>query len=79
MKYFSNILTELEENNDFSSFKNYKTLSPKMRDAVKMIYTDLENDSNIVANLESKILEVSNEMNLDKNELYNYFDNEEII
>jgi len=50
-----------------------------MKDAVKMIYTDLENDSNIVANLESKILEVSNEMNLDKKELYNYFDNEEII
>jgi hypothetical protein len=79
MKYFSNILAELEENNEFSSFVNYKDLSPKMKDAVKMVYENLENDSNIVTNLENKIKEVSNEMNLNSKELYHYFNNEEIV
>ena len=79
MKYFSNILAELEENSEFSSFRKYKTLSPKMKDAVKMVYEDLENDSNIVTNIENKIKEVSNEMNLNSKELYDYFNNEEIV
>jgi len=79
MKYFSDILTELEENNQFSSFLHYKSLSPKMKDAVEMVYLGLENDSDIVVNLENRIIEISKEIGINEQDLLDYFENEEII
>lgn len=75
---FSELSSTLKESDEYNSFKLYKKLSPKMKDAVQYVYDNIDNSEDILVNFEKNIKDAAKKYNLPVSDLKNYFEDEDI-
>lgn len=75
---FSELSSTLKESDEYNSFKLYKELSPKMKDAVQYVYDNIDNSEDILVNFEKNIEDAAKKYNLSVSDLKNYFEDEDI-
>lgn len=75
---FSELSSTLKESDEYNSFKLYKKLSPKMKDAVQYVYDNIDNSEDILVNFEKNIEDAAKKYNLSVSDLKNYFEDEDI-
>ena len=74
---FSGIYTNISEKNEHKRSKQYKKLSPKMKDAVDQIFKIMDSKPSDFQNtFEKTIREVSKTFKVSEKELMNYFERE---
>ena len=77
MKKFNSLYTSLPEKDEHKKSKEYKKLSPKMRDAVDDIFTKMDTKpSDFLNTFEKTIKEVSKKFRVPEKELMKYFERE---
>ena len=77
MKKFNSLYTSLPEKDEHKKSKEYKKLSPKMRDAVDDIFTKMDTKpSDFLNTFEKTIREVSRKYKVPEKQLMNYFEKE---
>ena len=77
MKQFNSFYTSLPEKDEHKKSKEYKKLSPKMRDAVDDIFTKMDTKpSDFLNTFEKTIREVSRKYRVSEKELMGYFEKE---
>ena len=74
---FDTVFTSVAEKDDHKKSKEYKKLSPKMRDAVDEIFKKMDaKPSDFLNTFEKTIREVSKKFKVPEKELMNYFERE---
>ena len=74
---FSGIYTNISEKNEHKRSKQYKKLSPKMKDAVDQIFKIMDSKpSDFLNTFEKTIQDVSKKFKVPEKELMNYFEKE---
>ena len=77
MKQFNSFYTSLPEKDEHKKSKEYKKLSPKMKDAVDDIFTKMDTKpSDFLNTFEKTIKEVSKKFRVPEKELMKYFERE---
>ena len=77
MKQFNSLYTSLPEKDEHKKSKQYKKLSPKMKDAVDDIFTKMDTKpSDFLNTFEKTIKEVSKKFRVTEKELMRYFEKE---
>ena len=77
MKKFNSLYTSLPEKDEHKKSKEYKKLSPKMRDAVDDIFTKMDTKpSDILNTIEKTIKQISKKYRVSEKELMWYFEKE---
>jgi len=77
MKQFSNLLKSLPEKDEHKKSREYKKLSPKMKDAVDDIFAKMDaKPSDFLNTFEKTIKEVSKKFRVTEKELMRYFEKE---
>ena len=77
MKQFSKLYTSLPEKDEHKKSKEYKKLSPKMKDAVDDIFTKMDSKpSDFLNTFEKTINQVSKKYKVPEKELMGYFEKE---
>ena len=76
-KKFSGVYTSIIEKDEHKKSKEYKKLSPKMKDAVDEIFIKMDSKpSDFLNSFEKNIKEVSKKFKVSEKELMNYFEKE---
>ena len=74
---FDTVFTSVTEKDDHKKSKEYKKLSPKMRDAVDEIFKKMDSKpSDFLNTFEKTIREVSKKFKVSDKNLMNYFEKE---
>ena len=74
---FDTVFTSVAEKDDHKKSKEYKKLSPKMRDAVDEIFKKMDSKpSDFLNTFEKTIREVSKKFKVSDKNLMNYFEKE---
>ena len=74
---FDNLYESLVEKDEHKKSKEYKRLSPKMKDAVDQIFKKMDSKpSDFLNSFEKSIKEVSKKFKVSERELMNYFEKE---
>ena len=74
---FDNLYESLVEKDEHKKSKEYKRLSPKMKDAVDQIFKKMDSKpSDFLNSFEKSIKEVSKKFKVSEKELMNYFEKE---
>ena len=74
---FDTVFTSVAEKDEHKKSKEYKKLSPKMRDAVDEIFKKMDSKpSDFLNTFEKTIREVSKKFKVSEKELMNYFEKE---
>ena len=77
MKKFNSLYTSLPEKDEHKKSKEYKKLSPKMRDAVDDIFTKMDTKpSDFLNTFEKTIKQVSKKYKVPERQLMGYFEKE---
>ena len=77
MKQFNSLYTSLPEKDEHKKSKQYKKLSPKMKDAVDDIFNKMDTKpSDFLNTFEKTIKEVSKKFRVPEKELMKYFERE---
>ena len=77
MKKFNSLYTSLPEKDEHKKSKEYKKLSPKMRDAVDDIFTKMDTKpSDFLNTFEKTITDVSKKFGVTSKQLMSYFEKE---
>ena len=77
MKKFNSLYTSLPEKDEHKKSKEYKKLSPKMRDAVDDIFTKMDTKPSDFPNtFEKTIKQISKKYRVSEKELMGYFEKE---
>jgi hypothetical protein len=77
MKQFNEIYTSLPEKDEHKKSKQYKKLSPKMKDAVDDIFNKMDTKpSDFLNTFEKTINQVSKKYKVPEKELMGYFEKE---
>ena len=77
MKKFNSLYTSLPEKDEHKKTKEYKKLSPKMRDAVDDIFTKMDTKpSDFLNTFEKTIKQISKKYRVSEKELMGYFEKE---
>jgi|TARA_A100001011_G_scaffold110476_1_gene117074 hypothetical protein len=77
MKKFNSLYTSLPEKDEHKKSKEYKKLSPKMRDAVDDIFTKMDTKpSDFLNTFEKTIKQISKKYRVSEKELMGYFEKE---
>ena len=77
MKQFNSFYTSLPEKDEHKKSKEYKKLSPKMRDAVDDIFTKMDTKpSDFLNTFEKTIKQISKKYRVSEKELMGYFEKE---
>ena len=74
---FSGVYTSVIEKDEHKKSKEYKKLSPKMRDAIDIIFQKMDSKpSDFLNSFEKTIKDASREFKVKENELLSYFEKE---
>ena len=77
MKQFNSLYTSLPEKDEHKKSKEYKKLSPKMKDAVDDIFNKMDTKpSDFLNTFEKTINQVSKKYKVSEKELIGYFEKE---
>ena len=77
MKTFEGVYTLILEKDEHKKSKQYKKLSPKMKDAVDLIFKKMESKpSDFLNTFEKTIKETSKKFKVPEKELMSYFEKE---
>ena len=77
MKQFNSLYTSLPEKDEHKKSKEYKKLSPKMKEAVDDIFTKMDSKpSDFLNTFEKTIKEISKKFKVPEKELMGYFEKE---
>ena len=77
MKQFNSLYTSLPEKDEHKKSKQYKKLSPKMKEAVDDIFTKMDSKpSDFLNTFEKTINQVSKKYKVSERELMGYFEKE---
>ena len=77
MKQFNSFYTSLPEKDEHKKSKEYKKLSPKMKDAVDDIFTKMDTKpSDFLNTFEKTIKQISKKYGVREKELMGYFEKE---
>ena len=77
MKQFNSLYTSLPEKDEHKKSKEYKKLSPKMKDAVDDIFTKMDTKhSDFLNTFEKTIKQVSKKYKVPERQLMGYFEKE---
>ena len=77
MKTFEGVYTLILEKDEHKKSKQYKKLSPKMKDAVDLIFKKMESKpSDFLNTFEKTIKEISKKFKVPEKELMSYFEKE---
>ena len=77
MKTFEGVYTLILEKDEHKKSKQYKKLSPKMKDAVDQIFKKMDSKpSDFLNSFEKTILQVSKKFKVPEKKLMNYFEKE---
>ena len=77
MKQFNSLYTSLPEKDEHKKSKQYKKLSPKMKDAVDDIFGKMDSKpSDFLNTFEKTITDVSKRFKVREKDLMNYFEKE---
>ena len=77
MKQFNSLYTSLPEKDEHKKSKQYKKLSPKMKDAVDDIFSKMDSKpSDFLNTFEKTITQVSKKYKVSEKELMGYFEKE---
>ena len=77
MKKFNSLYTSLPEKDEHKKSKEYKKLSPKMRDAVDDIFTKMDTKpSDFLNTFEKTIKQISKKYKVPEKQLMGYFEKE---
>ena len=77
MKQFNSFYTSLPEKDEHKKSKEYKKLSPKMKDAVDDIFTKMDTKpSDFLNTFEKTIKQVSKKYKVSERQLMGYFEKE---
>jgi hypothetical protein len=77
MKQFNSLYTSLPEKDEHKKSKQYKKLSPKMKDAVDDIFNKMDSKpSDFLNTFEKTINQVSKKYKVPEKELMGYFEKE---
>ena len=77
MKQFNELYTSLPEKDEHKKSKQYKKLSPKMKDAVDEIFNKMDSKpSDFLNTFEKTINQVSKKYKVPEKELMGYFEKE---
>ena len=77
MKQFNSLYTSLPEKDEHKKSKEYKKLSPKMRDAVDDIFNKMDTKpSDFLNTFEKTINQISKKYKVPEKELMGYFEKE---
>ena len=77
MKQFNSLYTSLPEKDEHKKSKQYKKLSPKMKDAVDDIFNKMDTKpSDFLNTFEKTINQVSKKYKVSEKELMRYFEKE---
>jgi hypothetical protein len=77
MKQFNSFYTSLPEKDEHKKSKEYKRLSPKMKDAVDDIFTKMDSKpSDFLNTFEKTIKQISKKYRVSEKELMGYFEKE---
>ena len=77
MKQFNSFYTSLPEKDEHKKSKEYKKLSPKMKDAVDDIFTKMDTKpSDFLNTFEKTITQVSKKYKVPERQLMGYFEKE---
>ena len=77
MKQFNSFYTSLPEKDEHKNSKEYKKLSPKMKDAVDDIFTKMDTKpSDFLNTFEKTIKQVSKKYKVPERQLMGYFEKE---
>ena len=77
MKQFNSLYTSLPEKDEHKKSKQYKKLSPKMKDAVDDIFSKMDSKpSDFLNTFEKTINQVSKKYKVPEKELMGYFEKE---
>ena len=77
MKQFNSLYTSLPEKDEHKKSKQYKKLSPKMKDAVDDIFNKMDSKpSDFLNTFEKTINQVSKKYKVSEKELIGYFEKE---
>ena len=77
MKQFNSLYTSLPEKDEHKKSKEYKKLSPKMKDAVDDIFVKMDTKpSDFLNTFEKTINQVSKKYKVSEKELIGYFEKE---
>ena len=77
MKKFNSLYASLPEKDEHKKSKEYKKLSPKMRDAVDDIFTKMDTKpSDFLNTFEKTIKQISKKYRVSEKELMGYFEKE---
>ena len=77
MKQFNSLYTSLPEKDEHKKSKEYKKLSPKMKDAVDDIFTKMDSKpSDFLNTFEKTIKQVSKKYKVPERQLMGYFEKE---
>ena len=77
MQKFNSLYTSLPEKDEHKKSKEYKKLSPKMRDAVDDIFTKMDTKpSDFLNTFEKTIKQVSKKYKVPERQLMGYFEKE---
>ena len=77
MKQFNSFYTSLPEKDEHKKSKQYKKLSPKMKDAVDTIFAKMDaKPSDFLNSFEKSIKDTSKKFKVSEKELLKYFERE---
>jgi len=77
MKQFNSLYTSLPEKDEHKKSKQYKKLSPKMKEAVDDIFTKMDSKpSDFLNTFEKTINQISKKYKVSEKELMGYFEKE---
>ena len=77
MKQFNSLYTSLPEKDEHKKSKQYKSLSPKMKDAVDDIFKKMDSKpSDFLNTFEKTINQISKKYKVPEKELMGYFEKE---
>ena len=77
MKQFNSLYTSLPEKDEHKKSKEYKRLSPKMKDAVDDIFVKMDTKpSDFLNTFEKTIKQISKKYRVSEKELMGYFEKE---
>ena len=77
MKQFNSFYTSLPEKDEHKKSKEYKKLSPKMKDAVDDIFTKMDTKpSDLLNTFEKTIKQVSKKYKVPERQIMGYFEKE---
>jgi len=77
MKWLSKFKQEnITEANDYKRTRQYNKLTPKMKQAVDMVFRMADKSADVIKNFEKNVDTASKQYGVSKNDLMNYFDKE---